>query len=314
MPGVQTGIALALTAAAAGQVRAGTSTELAFATLPSLRSTALVTSAATVGLPQSQLDAHASAGLAGGMLALSSVGAAAMLASTRRRAGVACQVDSVVAVRAAPKVLEGTGGPFPGDFWDPAGLTKGKDDETLRYYRAAELKHGRVAMLACLGWFHTAAGWHPVGDAAVRSSISDDPLIAAQQLPGAGWLQVLFTLMCFEWLTAYICTPPKDQPWDVLGVSDLIADEKYPEWKDQKMRELNNGRLAMVGIIGLIAQTAYTGEYFSAIKNICALRMFANDGNPVCEVTLIDNYGGSFNWPMIYPEAPFSMPTSGHGL
>ena len=30
-----------------------------------------------------------------------------------------------------------------------------------------ELKHGRVAMLAVLGWFHVAAGYHIVGDYAV---------------------------------------------------------------------------------------------------------------------------------------------------
>ena len=34
----------------------------------------------------------------------------------------------------------------PVGFFDPAGLSKGKDDETIAYYRAAELKHGRVAM------------------------------------------------------------------------------------------------------------------------------------------------------------------------
>ena len=33
------------------------------------------------------------------------------------------------------------------DF-DPLGLSKDKSDETLAYYRAAELKHGRVCMLA----------------------------------------------------------------------------------------------------------------------------------------------------------------------
>jgi len=33
------------------------------------------------------------------------------------------------------------------DF-DPLGLSKGKDADTLAYYRAAELKHGRVCMLA----------------------------------------------------------------------------------------------------------------------------------------------------------------------
>lgn len=38
-----------------------------------------------------------------------------------------------------------------GGFFDPFGLSKNKDEETLRWYRAAELKHGRISMLATLG-------------------------------------------------------------------------------------------------------------------------------------------------------------------
>eukprot|EP01035_Chromulina_nebulosa_P068543 gene68543-93923_t len=39
----------------------------------------------------------------------------------------------------------------PVGFFDPLNLSEGKDDATLKWYRAAELKHGRVAMLASLG-------------------------------------------------------------------------------------------------------------------------------------------------------------------
>merc|ERR1740123_2794503 len=67
--------------------------------------------------------------------------------------------------------------------------------------------------------------------------------------------------MCLEWLTTYVCKPPADKPWDILGWSDVIADEEYADWKENQLKELNNGRLAMVGIIGLIAQTALTGNY-----------------------------------------------------
>jgi hypothetical protein len=38
-----------------------------------------------------------------------------------------------------------------GGFFDPLKLSQNKDDETLRWYRAAELKHGRISMLATLG-------------------------------------------------------------------------------------------------------------------------------------------------------------------
>jgi hypothetical protein len=36
-------------------------------------------------------------------------------------------------------------------FFDPLKLSEGKDQETLEWYRAAELKHGRVCMLAAVG-------------------------------------------------------------------------------------------------------------------------------------------------------------------
>ena len=40
-----------------------------------------------------------------------------------------------------------------GGFFDPFGLSKDKDEETINWYRSAELKHGRISMLATLGIF-----------------------------------------------------------------------------------------------------------------------------------------------------------------
>ena len=39
----------------------------------------------------------------------------------------------------------------PVGFFDPLGLSKDKDEDTLRMYREAEIKHGRVCMLATAG-------------------------------------------------------------------------------------------------------------------------------------------------------------------
>merc|ERR1719146_310413 len=36
--------------------------------------------------------------------------------------------------------------------WDPLGLTYRLDDSGMRWFRAAELKHGRISMIATLGW------------------------------------------------------------------------------------------------------------------------------------------------------------------
>merc|ERR1719201_234660 len=40
----------------------------------------------------------------------------------------------------------------PAKCWDPIGFTERTTDPLLLWYRAAELKHSRVAMLACTGW------------------------------------------------------------------------------------------------------------------------------------------------------------------
>ena len=46
-----------------------------------------------------------------------------------------------------------------------------------------ELKHGRVAMLAVLGWFHVAAGYHIVGDYAVGEHLDNNPLVNSLRCP-----------------------------------------------------------------------------------------------------------------------------------
>mmetsp|Transcript_4352 Transcript_4352/g.6681 ORF Transcript_4352/g.6681 Transcript_4352/m.6681 type:complete len:237 (-) Transcript_4352:99-809(-) len=195
-------------------------------------------------------------------------------------------------LRAGPKVLEGTGGPMPNDFWDPAGLAKGKSDEQLLHWRAVELKHGRVCMLAVLGWFHVAGGWHPIGDGAARTRVSDDPLVNVTQLPIGGAFQLIFTIMCLEWLTTYVCKPPADKPWDILGWDPVLYDDE-PDWKENQLKELNNGRLAMMGIVGLISQDLLTGDYFAGIAKPCF-------GNVICD--------GFENWSNPFPPTPYVQP------
>merc|ERR1719393_594642 len=40
----------------------------------------------------------------------------------------------------------------PVGYWDPAGLCKDGDAEAFKRRRITELKHGRVSMIACLGY------------------------------------------------------------------------------------------------------------------------------------------------------------------
>ena len=59
----------------------------------------------------------------------------------------------------SPAVLDGIGATAPfagnGKCWDPVGFTERTEDSLMLWYRAAELKHGRVCMLAFTGWWVT---------------------------------------------------------------------------------------------------------------------------------------------------------------
>jgi hypothetical protein len=148
----------------------------------------------------------------------------------------------------------------PTGFFDPLGLSKGKSDEIMEFYREAELKNGRVAMAACLGWYLNAGGVHP----AFNSELSNNPLEAAQQLPLVGWLQVFLGCGAIEWLAEQIKTRPGYKPGDLLGASYWV-DDSDEGWVDYQNKELSNGRLAMVAIMGMITQDTLYGDFSDQI-------------------------------------------------
>merc|ERR1711971_462235 len=71
----------------------------------------------------------------------------------------------------------------PMGFWDPAGFAERADESNLKRYREAEVTHGRVAMLAVVGFL--------VGEAVEGSSFLFDSQITGPaithpgQIPGA---------------------------------------------------------------------------------------------------------------------------------
>jgi len=40
--------------------------------------------------------------------------------------------------------------------------------------------------------------------------------------------------MCLEWVTTYVCKPPAEKPWDILGWSDILIEAGKP-WRMQWM-------------------------------------------------------------------------------
>jgi len=146
---------------------------------------------------------------------------------------------------------------MPGDcaplgFFDPLGFSKDASPETMKKYREAELKHGRVAMLACAGMI-TADKWHPL----FGGKNSANPLEALTQVPKLGWLQILTFIMFMEVIGILNSRRPDYQPGNFLGTSQWEMDET---WDSYQLKELNNGRLAMFGSIGMLVGSYITGK------------------------------------------------------
>lgn len=120
------------------------------------------------------------------------------VAPTFARAGVRMQVETPVSEREFnpvifAKALPGACAPL--GFWDPLGFCAGDATEArIRFYREVEVKHGRVAMLAALG-FVVAEQFHPLWGGAV-----DTPsYVAFQSTPlQTNWQATMWVAAVFE--------------------------------------------------------------------------------------------------------------------
>ena len=50
--------------------------------------------------------------------------------------------------------------------------------------------------------------------------------------------QVVFTIMCLEWLFTYICKPPADKPWDIFGWNTILIEDEKSVWNQFRKAEL----------------------------------------------------------------------------
>ena len=82
------------------------------------------------------------------------------------------------------------GSTMPFKTFDPLDLASLGSEETLAWFRAAELKHSRVAMLATTGYLVQAAGVHFPGmlskDVSFESLSTMKPFDAWDAVPDAG--------------------------------------------------------------------------------------------------------------------------------
>lgn len=154
------------------------------------------------------------------------------------------RVTEIVKPTPVKPVIVGSTEPFP-DF-DP--LNFAKDESRISYLREAELKHGRLAMIASTLMPVTEFITHE------KSIHNFDKLpISFQLLIINAMFAAEFGSMIRGWKNPY--TNPFELKEDYQpGDFGFKINRDLESSKDLLNKELNNGRMAMMGAIGMIAQ------------------------------------------------------------
>jgi len=190
------------------------------------------------------------------------------------------ELKLMVQAKAKAKAASGVGGEaafgdLPGvlpplGYFDPAGFAADVDEGKLLFYREAELKHGRVCMLATLG-FLVGERYHPWfgGDIDVPSVFTFGPGKITNL--NAFWPVLVVAMGAIEARTGQRGGSwSKELPGD-LAVGDLgydplgIEPEDPDEFRDMQNRELLHGRLAMISFLGMVAEELVTKEKLSGL-------------------------------------------------
>merc|ERR1711988_1944943 len=180
-----------------------------------------------------------------------------------------------------------------GEFWEQS------NEATIGFLRHAEIKHGRVAMAGFVGYCVHANGihfpWKIPGDELCAPGVS--PTALWEGIPYAAKLQIILAIGIFEFYSeaAMSLSPgqgghymrggkpglftsfkgstkgvlgdaegrpllPHPVPLNLYDPFNLNA-KKSDEWKAKKLQvEINNGRLAMIGLMSLLSEGAVPGS------------------------------------------------------
>lgn len=171
-----------------------------------------------------------------------------------------------------PPVLDGT---LPGDVgFDPAGFTNnlpkpwliGGEGRSLKWYREAEIVHGRVAQLAVLGFLIPSLAHFPGNPAygVANDAFAElNPFKALTTVPEEGLWQIALVIFGIELARTKRIIRGEKEPGD-LGLGQTGFNPfgfKYTpeEYREKQVQEIKHGRLAMFGALGMLLQTQASG-------------------------------------------------------
>merc|ERR1719150_2145388 len=180
----------------------------------------------------------------------------------------------------------------PVGFWDPAGFAADGDAENFTRRRETEIKHGRISMLATMGYITPEVIGKLPGSLSPSKGLAfaDIPngLGAISKVPTLGWAQIVaYCAYCEVSGMNNRSEAPGDFGWKVLTSAD-------PEVKNKKLAaEIANGRLAMMAIIGMFFQDGLTGSAWGDWANYTnsPLRAFESELGVQAPVGFFDPLG-----------------------
>mmetsp|Transcript_3189 Transcript_3189/g.3455 ORF Transcript_3189/g.3455 Transcript_3189/m.3455 type:complete len:249 (-) Transcript_3189:1445-2191(-) len=172
-----------------------------------------------------------------------------------------------------PAALDGT---LPGDAgFDPAGFTNnpprqwliGGQERSLKWYREAEIVHGRVAQLAVLGnlipsWFHFPG--NPAVGVAENAFAELNPYKALSTVPQEGLWQIALVIFGIELARIKRVIQGDKNPGDLglgqTGFNPFNFKYTEEEYFEKQVQEIKHGRLAMFGALGMLLQASASGK------------------------------------------------------
>jgi len=142
----------------------------------------------------------------------------------------------------------------------------------IKWLREAELKHGRVCMLASTGYIAQEMFSLPN-----YPGYSANPVEAFNSVPTEGLLQIVIFMGWLEVISnngkysmSEMFEDPAREPGN-LGFDPLKFSDNAATKEQLQMAELRNGRLAMLAFSGMIHQTFVTGKpLFASLSDIFA--------------------------------------------
>ena len=157
---------------------------------------------------------------------------------------------------------------FDDGYWDPLGLLDNADEARFDRLRYVEVKHGRIAMLAFVGQITTRAGLPLPGNIDLSGDSFDSypdglaALIGPDAIPAAGFGQLILLVGLLELFVMKDVAGTAEFAGDFRnGALDFGWDQFGDETKKRKRGiELNNGRAAMMGVLGLMMHEQIDGN------------------------------------------------------